>query len=394
MLERLLLQRVKNALSTFPAVVLLGPRQVGKTTLAFRLTKELQSKPIYLDLEKPSDRSKLSDIEHYLSIHSDRLVILDEVQRIPSLFEVLRGLIDERRRNGELFSHYLLLGSASKDLLQQSSESLAGRVIYMELSGLNLCEVGESNLAKLWSRGSFPNSFLALSDEDSFTWRESLIMTYLEREVPTLGPRISSETLKRFWTMLAYTQGNLFNGSRLAANLGISNPTIGRYIDLLSDLFMVRILRPWSSNVGKRLVKTPKVYIRDSGLCHALLGIRNLDLLMSHPVIGKSWEGFVLENIASLIGNKATLSFYRTSAGAEVDLVIEYGPGEIIAVEMKRSLAPTLTKSLHEAIETLSPVKTFVIYPGSDRYPLSDKVEVISLMKFLEMLQDDRRTLP
>lgn len=388
MIDRIHFEHLKKLLEIFPAVAILGPRQVGKTTLAFALTKTLANKPIYLDLEKPSDKAKLQDAEHYLNLHLDRLVVLDEIQRAPKLFEVLRGVIDERKRNGKSTGHFLILGSASQELLQQSSESLAGRIIYIELSGFNLMEVGAQNLAKLWIRGGFPDSFMAMSDTASFTWRESFITTYLEREVPNIGQRIPAETLRRFWTMLAYNQGEILNSTRLAASLGVSNTTINRYLDLLVDLFMVRILKPWSNNVGKRLVKSPKVYIRDSGLTHALLGLRAFDNVLANPVAGSSWEGFVLENIASIIGNKAMLFFYRTAAGAEIDLLIEFAPNIVIAVEIKRSLAPSLTKSFHEAIATVKPYKAFVVYPGNDQYKVAQNVEVISLMKFLEFMQN------
>ncbi len=388
MIKRCLHDYIKVALESFPAVALLGPRQVGKTTLSFELTKAIHPSPIYLDLEKPSDRTKLADAESYLTQYSDRLVILDEIQRFPDLFEILRSLIDQRKRNGSPAGHYLLLGSASKDLLQQSSESLAGRINYIELSGFNVEEVGQSHLNDLWLRGGFPDSFLAKNEEISFNWRDALIKTYLEREIPNFGPRIPAETLRRFWTMLSYNQGELLNSARLASSLGVSNPTITRYLDLLVDLFMVRILRPWSNNLGKRLVKTPKIYIRDSGLAHALLGIRTMDHLLSHPIVGHSWEGFIIENIESVLNNKINLFFYRTSAGAEVDLLIEHRPGQLIAVEIKKSLTPTITKSLHEAIATLNPWKTFIIYSGSDQYRLSNEVEVISLSRFLDFIQN------
>lgn len=386
MIKRSLYNNINDALSAFPAVAILGPRQVGKTTLSLTLAETTYPNSIYIDLERPSDRLKMSDAEHYLGQYTDRLVIMDEIQRVPGLFEILRSLIDTRKRKGSSSGHYLLLGSASKDLLQQSSESLAGRIIYMELTGFNIVEVGPENLEKLWIRGGFPDSFLAKNNDLSIHWRESFITTYLEREIPTIGPRIPAELLRRFWTMLAYNQGELLNSARLASNLGVSNPTIGRYLDLLVDLFMVRILRPWSSNIGKRLVKAPKVYIRDSGLTHALLGIHSLDQLLAHPIVGASWEGFIIENIISVVGKKVNMYFYRTSAGAEVDLLIELPSGNLIAVEMKRSLTPVMTKSLYEAIETLKPTRTFIIYPGADHYRISEKVEVISLTQFLNSI--------
>lgn len=387
MIKRILHDRIKDALSIFPAIALLGPRQIGKTTLSLDIAEQIRPIPIYIDLEKPSDRIKMSDPEYFLNQYLDRLVIMDEVQRMPSLFEILRGMIDIRKRKGYKTTHYLLLGSASKELLQQSSESLAGRIIYMELYGFNLLETGSELWQQLWIRGGFPDSFLAKNEEASIIWRESLITTYIEREIQTIT-NISTEALRRFWTMLAYNQGELLNANRLAASLGVSNMTIFRYLDLLVDLFIIRILKPWSGNIGKRLVKSPKIYIRDSGLMHALLNIQNLDQLLANPLCGNSFEGFVIENIASIIGTKASLFFYRTSAGAEVDLVLEYPSKFLIAVEIKKSLTPKITKSLHEAIETLKPSKTFIIYSGEDQYYLSDKIEVISLAKFLYLIHN------
>jgi predicted AAA+ superfamily ATPase len=386
MIERKLHKKVIEYLDVFPAVALLGARQIGKTTLAFQVTDALKPKPLYFDFERPSDFSKFENPEYFLQQHTDRLLILDEVQRFPKLFEILRSVIDERRRLGMKAGQFLLLGSASQDLLQQSSESLAGRIIYCELSGLNLAEVGADKSDLLWLRGGFPDSFLAKSQNASFIWCESLIRTYLTREIPMLGPKIAVETLRRFWTMLAHNQGELINQARIAASLGVSNPTVARYLDLLSDLFMVRILKPWASNIGKRLVKTPKVYIRDSGLLHSLLGIKSIDDLLSHPVVGGSFEGFVIENIASVVGENANLFFYRTAAGAEIDLIIEYSPTKIIAVEIKRSLTPTVSRGLFEGIETIKPSKTYIVYGGNDRYKLSDHVEVISLSGILKEL--------
>ena len=388
MIVRNLHSKVLEYLDVFPAVALLGARQIGKTTLAFQVTESLSPKPLYFDFERPSDLAKFTNPEFFLQQHDDRLLILDEVQRFPKLFEILRSIIDERRRSGKKVGQYLLLGSASQDLLHQSSESLAGRIIYSELSGFNLCEVGNEHKNTLWLHGGFPDSFLAKSQNASFVWRESLIRTYLEREIPMLGPKIAAETLRRFWIMLAHNQGELLNQARIATSLGVSNPTVARYLDLLSDLFMVRILRPWATNINKRLVKAPKVYIRDSGLLHSLLGIKSMDDLLSNPVVGGSFEGFVIENIASIVGSKANLFFYRTVAGAEIDLVLEYSPTKIIAIEIKRSLAPTVSKGLFEGMETLNPMKTYVVYGGNDRYKLSDQIEVISLYNLLKELQE------
>lgn len=388
MIQRILYNRIKDALEIFPSVAILGPRQVGKTTLAFQLTEKLNPDPVYLDLEKPSDHRKLIDPEYYLGQYMDRLVIIDEIQRVPELFTILRGLIDTRKRQGQSAMQYLLLGSASKLLLKQSSESLAGRIIYTELFGFNVIEVGRSNINKLWIRGGFPDSFLAQNNDVSFEWRESLITTYTEREILAAGLRISTDSLRRFWTMLAHNQGEQLNSARLASSLGVSNPTITRYLDLLVDLFMVRVLRPWSSNVGKRLVKAPKIYIRDSGITHSLLNIRTLDQLLGHSVSGSSWEGFVIENIASVIGHKVNMYFYRTAAGAEIDLLIELKGGALIAVEIKMSMSPTVTKSLYEAIDSINPAKTFIIYSGQEQYKIGNNIEVISLPDFLDTISN------
>jgi predicted AAA+ superfamily ATPase len=399
MIERNLHHKLKEYLAVFPAVALLGARQIGKTTLALNATNSLDfanhidpsdsmKNPLYIDFERPSDFAKFENPEFFLQQHNDRLLILDEVQRMPKLFEILRSVIDERRRHGTKNGQYLLLGSASKELLQQSSESLAGRIIYTELSGFNLLEINHDQKDRLWLQGGFPDSFLAKSPQTSYMWRESLIQTYLTREIPLFGPKIESETLRRFWTMLAHCQGELMNQARIAASLGVSNPTIGRYLDLLVDLFMVRVLRPWASNVSKRLVKTPKVYIRDTGLLHCLLGIKSMDDLLSNPVAGGSFEGFVIENIASVVGPGVSLYFYRTAAGAEVDLVIELSPTKIIAIEIKFSLSPKISKGLYEGIETLKPYKTYIVYGGNDRYRLSDQIEVMSLPHVLEELRE------
>ena len=281
--------QLKSLLEENPAVALLGPRQVGKTTLALELAQDVDS--VYLDLESPSDRARLSDAELYLSDHEDRLVILDEVHRVPDLFQSLRGLIDRGRRRGRRSGRFLLLGSASMDLLRQSGETLAGRIAYLELSPFDVLEVGAEDHDALWVRGGFPDSFLARDDTRSLSWRENFIRTYLERDVPQLGPRIPAETLRRFWVMLAHTQGGLLNAASLARGIGVSGKTIHRYLDLMVDLLLVRRLPSWQKNVGKRLVKSPKTYIRDSGIAHALLGLGSKEELLGHPVVGPSWGG-------------------------------------------------------------------------------------------------------
>src|ERR1035437_1381491 len=292
-IDRIAQPRVRELLTGFPAVALLGPRQAGKTTLARDLAEAMSGRAVYLDLELPSDRAKMSDAELYLSAHEDHLVILDEIQRAPGLFQVLRGVIDQRRRKGIRAGEFLLLGSASMDLLQQSAESLAGRIAYLELTPFILPEVqgmGPGAADRLWVRGGFPDSYLAADDSSSFRWRIAFIQTYLERDIPALGPRVPAETLHRFWRMLAHNQGQLLNAARLAAGLGVSGQTVARYLDILVDLLLVRRLQPWTANLAKRLVRSPKVFVRDSGIVHALLGLTDQEELLGHPVVGASWE--------------------------------------------------------------------------------------------------------
>ena len=385
MIERKLKVGLERRLSKNPAVVLTGPRQVGKTTLALDIAHVRDS--VYLDLERPRDLAKLHDIEQFCELNSEKLLILDEVQRIPDIFAPLRSIIDERRRKGKRVGQFLLLGSASLDLLQQSSETLAGRVAYCELTPFNIKEVDTSALYPLWHRGGFPESFLADHDDESFDWRLDFISTYLERDIPQFGPRIPAETLRRFWTMLAHNQGQLFNASAFARGLDVKSVTTGRYLDLLVDLLLVRRLRAWTSNIGRRLVKAPKTYIRDSGICHALLGIEAQNDLLGHPVVGGSWEGFVIENIISFLPRRATYGYYRTSSGAELDLVVDTGRGEILAIEIKRSTTPSVSKGFYSACGDLNPTRKFVVHAGTENFPLAEDIEAITLKKLLEKLK-------
>ena len=386
MITRLLQKKLQKALSRQAAVVLLGPRQVGKTTLAHQVSETRDS--IYLDLESPEDLQKLSDPLLYLRSHESRLVILDEIQRVPNLFLSLRGIIDERRRKGHPSGHFLLLGSASLDLLKQSSESLAGRIAQLELCPFTALEVAQEDkdLTNLWLKGGFPNSFLESNDLFSFEWRQDFIKTYLERDIPQLGPRIPSETLRRFWSMLAHVQCSLLNASQIAKALGVSVQTITRYIDLLVDLLLVRRLQPFHGNVGKRLVKSPKVYIRDSGLLHALLGIKDFETLQGHPILGGSFEAFVIENCLNCAPSSTQAYFYRTTSGAEVDLLLEMPDKSLWAIEIKRSLSPKLQKGFYYAQADLGPKRCFVIYAGRERYFLEENIEAISLYEFLKEL--------
>jgi uncharacterized protein len=377
MFDRLLISELRDELAHMPAVALLGPRQSGKTTLALALAQERSG--LYLDLESERDLARLSEPELYLAGHQDQLVILDEVHRLPALFPLLRGLIDQARRDGRRQGLYLLLGSASLDLLAQSGETLAGRIAYLELAPLTVRETGSVPPDRLWLRGGFPDSLTASSDALSLRWRQNFIRTYLERDIPQFGPRIAAAMLQRFWTMLAHHQGGLLNMSQFARNLGVDVKTVQGYIDLLEDLLLLRRLTPWHANLGKRLIKSPKVYVRDSGLVHALLGIESHDALLSHPVIGASWEGHVIENLLSGSPRGTQGHFYRSSGGAEVDLLLQRPDGALWAIEVKRSLSPKVERGFHAACEDLQPQRRLVVYPGTERYPLAHGVEVMPL---------------
>lgn len=388
MIERRILPVVEQRLGEVPAVALFGPRQVGKTTLALTLGGQLGA--IYLDLESEGDRARLAEPELYLADHLGRLVILDEIHRAPGLFPVLRGLIDRARREGKGHGLYLLLGSASLDLLRQSGETLAGRVSYLELDPFDVIEVGVETPERdrLWLRGGFPDSFLASSDARSLRWRQDFIRSYLERDISQFGRRVAAETLRRFWTMLAHRQGGVLNVAQLARNLGVDAKTAAAYIDLLVDLLLVRRLPSWQANVGKRLVKSPKVYVRDSGLVHALLALGDKEILLAHPVVGASWEGFVVEQLLTVAPEGAQGFYYRTSGGAEIDLLLSFPDGQRWAVEVKRSLAPRPQKGFHSACADLRPERRFVVYPGDESYPLGDGIQAVSLPQLARMLVD------
>ena len=384
MFPRRLSPLLQEELAHAPAVALLGPRQVGKTTLALDCVPRERS--LYLDLESEQDRARLQQPELYLSEHLDKLVILDEVHRAPDLFGVLRGLIDKARRDGRRAGLYLLLGSASLDLLHQSGETLAGRIAYLELHPLDLLEAAAEPMDRLWLRGGFPDSLQAGSDARSLRWRQDFIRTYLERDVPQFGPRIAPQTLRRFWTMLAHLQGSLLNVAQLARNLGVDAKTANGYIDLLCDLLLVRRLPPWHANVGKRLTRSPKVYVRDSGLVHALLDIAHQDALLSHPVVGASWEGFVIENILACAPPQAQAFFYRTSGGAEIDLLLAWPDGELWAIEIKRSSTPKVERGFHSACEDLKPARKLVVYPGTEPFPLRHDIRASGLAELCREL--------
>jgi predicted AAA+ superfamily ATPase len=379
MIPRIAAQTVREALARQAAVALVGPRQVGKTTLALEIAAERPS--LYLDLEDPADRAKLTDAAAYLSHHSDKLVILDEIHRVPELFQTLRAVIDRGRRDGKGTGRFLILGSASIDLLKQSGETLAGRIAYVELGSLQLAEIEGTHAEPrgLWIRGGFPGSLLSESDRHSLAWRRDFIRTYLERDIPQFGPRVPSETLGRFWTMLAHGHGGLLNTSLLARNLSVASSTAGRYVDLLVDLLLVRWLQPHHANLGKRLVKSPKLYIRDSGILHALLGLGTFDDVAGHPVVGASWEGFIIEALIAASPPGSTPSFFRTTAGAEIDLLIQLPDGELWAVEITSGTVPKLRRGFHVARKDLNPARSILVYGGHERIPLGDDIEAMSV---------------
>lgn len=386
MLSREAKAQVLEALTRQAAVALIGPRQAGKTTLALEIARTRDA--VYLDLENGDDRERLSEPNLFLESLEDRLVILDEIHRTPELFQTLRGAIDRGRRKGRGVGRFLVLGSASIDLLRQSGESMAGRISYVHLGPFSVLEVEDrrADRERLWLRGGFPDSYLAASDRASLAWRRDFIRTYLERDVAAFGPRLPAAALERLWTMLAHNQGAILNASSLAHALEVSAQSVTRYIDLLADLLLVRRLTPLRANVGKRLVKSPKVYVRDSGLVHALLGIPSSVELAGHPVVGRSWEGWVIETLLSALPWPSSASFYRTSAGAEVDLVIEHAGGETWAIEIKRSLSARVSRGFHSARQDLNPDRTFVAYAGDERYPAAEDVEAVGVRELASRL--------
>lgn len=381
--------RVELALTHQACVAIIGPRQVGKTTLA-RAIADSRPGSLYLDLEAREDREKLAEPVLFLREYEDQLVVLDEIHRVPELFRSLRGIIDQGRRDGRGLGRFLVLGSASIDLLRQSGESLAGRITYIEMGPFNTEELSpdEATTTRLWVRGGFPGSYLAPDDTVSLRWRTDFIRTYLERDVAQFGPRIPAGVLERLWTMLAHGQGTLLNTARLAAALQISAPTVSRYIDLLTDLLLVRRLMPFHRNDGKRLVKSPKVYVRDSGLVHALLGLKTYNDLAGHPVIGYSWEGFVIESLLAVAPERTVPSFYRTAAGAEIDLLLEIPGHGLWAIEVKRSLSGRPEKGFHLACQDLQPDYRFVVNAGLTRYPIGSETTVIGVVELAAMLAE------
>lgn len=383
MIQRQLETAVLAWLKRFPAVALLGPRQCGKSTLAEALMRRFR-RSVYLDLEKPSDRAKLQDAESFFSLHKNDLVCLDEIQRLPEIFPLLRGVLDQGKRNGQL----LILGSASRDLIRQSSETLAGRIGYLELTPFLLSETLEAPrvgnpLNRLWLRGGYPRSFLARNDRDSFDWRGEFIRTFLERDIPQLGFSISTEALRRFWMMCAHSHAQTWNLSSWGQSIGVSHTTARTYLNLLTQTFVVRTLKPHARNLKKRLIKSPKVYLRDSGILHTLLDIRTFDDLLGHPIYGASWEGFVIENLLANFGSEWRAGFYRTAAGNELDLIFERG-NRRVAIECKASKSPQVSSGFWLSLKELNIERAWVVAPVDEPYPLSKNVWVSPLDALLK----------
>lgn len=384
--QRRLQDVIEQSLHKYPVVGLIGPRQTGKTTLAKTIQSSFSKRAIYLDLELPSDQNKLRSPELYLKQFSDDLVIIDEVQRIPTLFPLIRALVDQKRVNGR----FLILGSAAPALIRQASESLAGRIRYHELTPFTLdetCPKSHEDVAQLWLRGGYPNSYLSGNDDESLTWREAFIKTYLEMDIPQLGIRVPAVQLRRFWTMLAHLNGQIWNASRIAGSLGISPPTARHYLDILEDTFIVRQLQPYHTNIKKRLIKSPKIYVRDTGILHALLSLKDLDGLLGHPTTGSSWEGFVIEQILAIVPERWKAFFYRTSAGAELDLLLLDDKGRTIGIEIKHSAAPAVNRGFWSALEDVSCTRGYVIYPGDESYPLGENVVTLAVRELSRIME-------
>lgn len=387
MIQRRLQQELIDILSFNSSVALLGARQTGKTTLALHLPSEIPF--VYVDLENPLDRLKLADFNAFVLGCAGKLIILDEIQQKPEIFPQIRGIIDQQRRSGHPHGLFLFLGSASMDLLKQTGESLAGRIAYTELFPIDALEF-DGSLDTLWLRGGFPLSLLAKTERQSLQWRRNFIRTYLERDIPQLGYRIPAETLGRFWTMLAHQQGAMVNVADLARNIDVSVTTANRYLDLMVDLLLVRRLKPFSFNIGKRLVRSPKIYVRDSGIAHALLNIQDHQALLGHPIVGASWEAFIIENIISVCPAEINVYYYRTAQGAELDLVLEISQTERWAIEIKRSSAPVVSKGFHIACADIKAVRKFVVYSGQETFSIGDDITLIPLTGIMRLLMEFR----
>lgn len=373
------LEEVRALLGQFPVVGLLGARQVGKTTLARQLVERRKEPSAVFDLEDPTDRARLADPKLALE-PLEGLVVIDEIQRLPDLFPLLRVLVDRP----EASTRFLVLGNAGLEVLRQSSETLAGRIAYHELPPLRLDEVGIEAQDRLWLRGGFPRSFLAADDAQSLRWREAFVRTFLERDLPQLGVSVPATTMHRFWTMVAHYHGQRWNGSEIGRSLGVTTPTIRRYLDTLTDTLVVRQLQPWFENLGKRQVRSPKVYLADTGLLHALLGLQTQSELLGHPKVGASWEGFAMaEVVRSLEVPWDRCYHWATHQGAELDLLVIRG-GKRVGFELKRTSAPRLTPSMRSALDVLGLDRLYVVYPGPSRFPLHERVEALGLVPLLE----------
>jgi len=392
MLDRVILQHVLSDLSYFPVVGIIGPRQVGKTTLAKQVQKLIrpERESLFLDLELPADRSKLSDAEVYLAHHQDKCVAIDEVQRMPELFPLLRALVDMDRRP----ARFILLGSASPELIKGSSETLAGRIAYTELTPFSLLESAPAvSMDHHWLFGGFPGSMLAPRPSLAWRWMESFVHTFIQRDLQELGHHVSPALITRMLTMIATLHGKLLNQSDLARSLGVSQPTVNRYLDLLEGGFIIGRLRPFSANIGKRMVRQPRLYIRDSGLLHHLLGILEIDQLLGHAAIGASWEGYVVEQIRRVGAGRVKLYFWRTHQGAESDLVLVFPNGEIYCLEIKRSASASISRGFHEVITDVKPSRAYVIIPSGETYPGKNNIWMSDLQRFLAELAGKINTM-
>ena len=387
MLKRFLEDELKELLQEFPVVAIVGPRQVGKTTLAKQIVGHLHKEVIYIDLENPRDDNKLSDPVLFFEANQDKCVVLDEIQRKPEIFPVLRSMIDQHR----VPARFVLLGSASPELIRESSETLAGRIFYQELTPIHMAELEvNSSFRKLLLRGGFPNSLLASSDKMSLKWREGFIKTYIERDLPLLGLPLSPSEARNLLRMMSHLHGQLVNYASIAKSLGVSAPTIKKYIHFLEHAFLIDLLEPFSVDNGKRIIKSPKVYIRDSGLLSYLLGINDFNDLLAHPNAGGVWEGFVIQQIRSVIPPSINRIFYRTQHGAEIDLVLEYPNQKLVGIEIKLSSSPKLTRGNYEAMTDLNLTYLYVVIPSDENYFLKNNIEVLSLQKLLNKLLDVR----
>ncbi len=370
-------------LSHFPVVAILGPRQCGKSTLAKHLVQQFGDS-IYLDLEKRSDKTRLTDPEMFFKLNVEKLVCLDEIQKLPGIFTDLRSIIDENNRNGQ----FLILGSASRDFIKQSSETLAGRIVYIYLTPLTFLEIKDTNITKenllfnYMIRGGFPRSYLSGNQEISYIWRQSFIESFLQRDLQQMGFNIPPETAFRLWKMCAHSQGQILNASKFGDSLGYNHTTVKKYLDIFAGTFMLRLLPPFRANTKKRMIKSPKIYIRDTGILHVLLNIESMNDLLAHPVFGASWETLVIENVLEKLKDWEA-GFYRTSNGAEIDLILQKGQ-KLIAIECKATTAPKLSKGFYAAMSDMKIDKGYVIAPVESSYPLNEKVMVVPLKEFLE----------